>query len=119
MKVATMLKRPSSARMARKLPGDASDWVNVASGAALLLGGALMLTEKRRAGLALASAGTALALLEHQDTVRHLWDRLPGMVDELSSFVAEVEQRVGEFTSKKESLRNAVADVAERLGVRG
>src|SRR5580692_12686376 len=53
------------------------DWVNLAAGSALLVGGLLFLTEKRRAGIAVAAAGTALALLDQQEAVRTWWNRIP------------------------------------------
>ena len=53
------------------------EWVGVAVGGTLLLGSVLLISGKRRAGLMVTAAGTALALLEEQETVRSWWNALP------------------------------------------
>ena len=86
-----------------------ADLVSIVAGSALVVGGLLLFTEKRRAGVALAAAGTALALVEHEDTVRAWWNRIPDIVDGLQDLIVEVQNRVNEFTAKRNSLDQNIA----------
>jgi len=53
------------------------DWVKIAACGSLICGGLLILSGKKRAGLVAAASGTALAMVEHQDTLREWWEALP------------------------------------------
>ena len=57
------------------------DWVKVAACGSLITGSLLLLTGKKRAGLVMAASGTALALLDHEDTLRNLWEATPSYVE--------------------------------------
>jgi len=59
---------------------ETNDWVRVAACGSLVAGGLLLLTGQKRAGLVLAASGTALALLEHEETLKRWWEALPGYV---------------------------------------
>ena len=48
------------------------DWLRIGVGASLLTGSLLLLTGKRKAGLLVTVAGTALAMLEHREVVAEL-----------------------------------------------
>jgi hypothetical protein len=88
------------------------DWVNIAAGSALLVSGLLFLTERRRAGIAVAAAGTALALLDQQEAVRTWWNRIPDYVDHVQNLIGQVQEKVDEFTAKRESLQRAFSGTA-------
>jgi hypothetical protein len=88
---------------------DSADWVTMAAGSALVVGGLLLFTDKRRAGVALAAAGTALALVEHEETVRAWWNRIPDVVDGVQELILDLQSRVSEFTARRSSLDQNIA----------
>lgn len=91
-----------------RLQGDSTDWIKVAAGASLIAGGLLLLTGKRRAGMAAAATGTTLALLDQQDLLRTWWGQLPGYVDHIQNMIGQVQSTVEDFTAKRESLRQVL-----------
>lgn len=78
-----------------------SEWVSVAAGTALVTGGLLLLSGRRKAGLAVAAAGTALALVEHEDTVRQWWTQLPAIVNETQRVIEQVRGRVSRIAGRR------------------
>ncbi len=72
------------------------DWASWVAAATLVAGGALMVAGHKRAGLAVAATGTALALLEQQDAVETWWKNLPGYLQEAQVFLDKVEGYMGE-----------------------
>jgi len=50
-----------------------------------------MLTGHKKAGLAVAATGTAIALLEEQDAVKTWWKNLPGYLREAQVVLDKVE----------------------------
>jgi hypothetical protein len=87
------------------------DWVTVAAGSALVIGGLLFLSEKRRAGLALAAAGSALAVIGEEETLRKWWAQFPVVVDQVQSLVSQVQSKVSEFAAKRDSLHEVLSGV--------
>ena len=110
MVVATFPDRDNRApRITRMRETDSLDWVKVAASGSLIAGGLLLLSGRKRAGLALAASGTALALLDHQDTVRHWWKAMPGYVDRAQYMLEQAQDVVENIAQKSESLRRAVS----------
>jgi hypothetical protein len=110
MIVATFPDREYRPARITQMPGAASvDWVKIAACGSLITGGLLMLTGQKRAGLVLAASGTALALLEHEETLRNWWDALPGYVDRAQSMFEQVRDVVEDVTEKGEALRRMVS----------
>lgn len=94
------------------LEGQDSEPISLAqivAGGALLAGGFLLLANYRRSGLVVTVAGTALALLDQQEVVRTVWNRIPDYVDEVQTFVGRVQEKVDEFAAKRESLDQALS----------
>jgi hypothetical protein len=81
------------------------DWMGVAVGGSLLVGSLLMLSGKRRAGLLLTAAGTALALVEEQEMVRAWWQALPGYLDNAQRVLEEAQKTIDDLSSKRDKLR--------------
>jgi hypothetical protein len=73
MVVVPLNQAEKEARIERQSCGtQGTSWALYAAGGSLLAGGLLLLTGNRRAGLVTAASGTALALLDQQDTsTRH------------------------------------------------
>ncbi len=104
--VVVPLAQPQKEAMAqRSIDGaDATNWVRIAAGAGLLAGGLLLLTGRRKAGLVTAAGGTALALLDQQETVKAWWDALPGYIDRVQNMLGKVEETVAELEDQRARL---------------
>lgn len=85
------------------------DWLRIAACGSLIVGGCLLLAGKKRAGVVIATSGTALALLDHEDTLRRLWEALPEYVDRAQSMIEQVQEVMDDINEKGESLRRALA----------
>jgi len=82
-----------------------TEWARIASGAGLLIGALLLLAGKRRAGLVAAAAGTTLAVLDQQETVRELWNALPTYIDQAQGLLGKVDATVSEVAAQHERLQ--------------
>lgn len=80
----------------------------MAAGTALVAGGLLILGRQRRSGMVVAAAGTALALLDHQDKLRVWWQELPTFVSQVQHLVAQVQDKVSEIAARREAFAEAV-----------
>lgn len=88
---------------------ESSDWVRVAACGSLIAGGLLLVTGQKRAGLVLAASGTALALLDHEDTLRDWWEALPHYVDRAQHLFEQMRDVVENVSEKGEALRRVLA----------
>ena len=84
------------------------DWIKVAACGSLITGGLLLLSGQKRAGLVMAASGTALALLDHETTLRNWWEAMPGYVDRAQSMLGQVQYAVEGIAEKGESLRRVL-----------
>lgn len=84
------------------------NWTDLAAGGALLAGALLLLAGKRRAGAITAASGTALALLEQKEMVRHYWDNLPGYIDNVQRVVGQVQVAVTEIEARRVQLHSVL-----------
>jgi hypothetical protein len=87
---------------------DGINWIKIAAGGTLLAGGFLVLTGNRKAGLATAAAGTALALLDQQQLIRSWWNQIPAYVDQLQGLLGKVQGTIDDVAAKREALRQAL-----------
>jgi len=85
------------------------NWVEVAACGSLIAGGLLLLSRQKRAGLVMAASGTALAMLEHEETLRRWWEALPGYVDRALQMFEQVQDVVDSVAEKSESLRRVLS----------
>jgi len=88
---------------------ESNDWVKVAACGSLVAGGLLLLTGQKRAGLVLAASGTALALMEHEETLKRWWEALPGYVDRAQSMFEQVRDVMEDVAEKGESIRRVLS----------
>ena len=82
------------------------EWMGAAVGGTLLLGSVLLLSGKRRAGLLVTAAGTALALLEEQETVRAWWNVLPQYIDNAQRLLNQAQTTIEDLSEKRDRLRS-------------
>jgi hypothetical protein len=96
---------PNASVQPRKKPADDSiSWLRITSAATLVTGGALLLAGKNRLGLVAAAAGTSLALIDQQDTLKKWWELLPGYIEEVQGLIDQVEDAVGEVAAQRDKL---------------
>ena len=104
----TVLRKARTAPSVHGEP-EPPDWVAVAASGSLIAGGLLLLAGKKRAGLVAAASGTALAVLGHEDTVRHWWDSLPRYLGQAHSVLDQAQEVVEKIADKGQSLRRALS----------
>jgi hypothetical protein len=85
------------------------NWVGFAAGGTLVAAGLLLLAGERRAGMVAAASGTALALLDQQQTLYSWWNALPGYIDQVQQVLGKVQDTVNEVAVRREDLRRALA----------
>ena len=88
--------------------GKSAEWTDYLVAGTLVAGGVLMIAGQRRAGLAVAATGTAIALLEEQEAVKEWWNNLPGYLDEAQHFLDRVEDYLKEATLQGQRLRSVL-----------
>jgi len=85
---------------ARKKP----DWMHIGVGASLLTGSLLLLTGKRKAGLLVTAAGTALAMLENREIVSEWWEALPQHLDKAQQIIDQTQHTIDDLTAKRDKI---------------
>jgi hypothetical protein len=105
MAVVPLNRTEYEARSERNIcESEGTNWARFAAGGSLLAGGLLLLTGNRRAGLVTAAAGTALAVLDQQETVKAWWNAMPGYIEQAQRVLGKVEEGVGEVAAQRERL---------------
>ena len=97
------------------LPPDSIDWLRIAAASSLIAGGLLYIAGERRAGIAAAATGTALAMIDQQDSLRAWWRQLPGYVDQVQHMLDDVQILVEDVTGKREQLREVLGKVSNAI----
>jgi len=109
MAIATFPDRQNRTAKITEMPRKAEvKWVEAAACGSLIAGGLLLLAGQKRAGLVMAVSGTALAMLDHEETLRSLWNSLPAHVERAQSMFEQVQEVVENLTEKGESLRRVL-----------
>jgi hypothetical protein len=101
---------PGQTPRQQSLPGMSSktapeDWTKYVAAGALLAGGAMMIAGNRRAGLVVAAAGTALAMLEEQEMIESWWNRIPGYLRDAQDLLDKVEGYIEEVSAQGHKLQ--------------
>ena len=81
------------------------DWLGIAVGGTFLVGSLLILSGKKRAGLVVTAAASAVSLLDQQETVREWWNRMPQYLDHAQHLLNEAQTTVDDLAAKRERLR--------------
>ncbi len=105
------LSEPAYESESRPGAGDceAFNWVGFTAGTTLAVAGMLLLSGNRRAGMLTAATGTALAVLDQQETLRSWWNALPDYIDQVQGLLGQVQDTVNTVAVKREALRRALA----------
>jgi hypothetical protein len=86
-----------------------------AAAGSLITAGALFVGGCRRAGLLAAVIGTALAMIDQQETMRVWWNALPVYLDEAQLMLSRVQGAVDDVTVQQEKLRQVFSHAAETV----
>jgi hypothetical protein len=84
---------------------ESPDWMGIAVGSTFLVGSLLLLSGKKRAGLVVTSAATALTLLDQQETIREWWNALPHHLGHAQRLLDQVQGTIDDLAAKREKLR--------------
>jgi hypothetical protein len=102
-------------RKARRTPyevihpeSESADWIRFAACGSLVVGGILLLTGKKRAGLVAAASGTALAMLDHEESISRWWSALPRYIGQARSVIDHVQEAVDKISDKSQSVRRVL-----------
>src|ERR1700735_2783124 len=90
------------------------NWVRTVAAGTLVTGAILLATGKRKAGLAIAAAGTVFALVEDPEGVKKVGNNIPDYLDNGHDMLSRFEKFIGELTSQGEKLRSVVEKVVRQ-----
>lgn len=86
-----------------------------AAAGTLAAGGALLFGGCRRTALVAAMVGTALAMIDQQQTVRVWWKALPVYLDEAQSFLNRVQGAVDDVTAQQRKVRDVFSRAVQAV----
>jgi hypothetical protein len=90
------------------------NWVRTVAAGTLVTGAVLLASGKRKAGLAIAAAGTVFALVEDPEGVKKVWNNIPDYLDNGHNLLSRFEKFIGELSSQGEKLRSVVEKVVRQ-----
>ena len=99
--------RPGTARQAAE--NDPINWARVAAAGSLALSGVLLMSGRRRAGLVSAVTGTALAMLDQQDSMKAWWETLPVYLEEVQRMLNRVQGAVDSVAAQRDRLHRILS----------
>lgn len=76
-------------------PSAQQDWTHLIAAGTLIAGGALLVSGRKKSGLAVAIAGTAIALLDEPEMLQSWWRSMPGILSNAQGFLDKVEEYMG------------------------
>lgn len=86
-------------------------WTRVVAAGSLLAGAYLLFTGRRKAALAAAVTGAAVAALEKPELVKEIWDNTPKYIRAGQDFLLRAEDVVEDLRKKGVKLREMVSNV--------
>jgi hypothetical protein len=85
-----------------------NDWLRISASGSLLAGGLLLLAGKHRAGLIAALTGTALTMMDQQETVSAWWGSLPGLMNDANRMINQVQNVVDNVNAQSAKIKALV-----------
>jgi hypothetical protein len=83
-------------------------WQRAVAAGSLVVSACMLLAGRRKSAVAIAAAGTAVALLENPEAARELWESVPGYLRKGQDFLVRVEDFVEEIAKQGGKLRNSI-----------
>lgn len=84
-------------------------WTRVLAAGSLLTGAILLATGRRKAALAAAFAGAAVAALEKPELIKELWENTPKYLRAGQDFLLRAEDVAEDLKAKGEKLRSMLS----------
>jgi hypothetical protein len=85
-------------------------WTRSVAAGSLIVGALLLITGRRKSGLAVAAAGATVALLENPKAVREAGESVPRFVRSGQNFLVRVEDFVDELNKQGVRLRKVLSN---------
>jgi hypothetical protein len=110
MMVVVPLTKPASSLDEEPYSSETScvNWLTIGAAATLAAGGVLLVWGRPRAGLVAAAAGTALAMLDQQETVVDWWRALPNYLAQVQEVLGRVQETIDDISAQRERLHQAL-----------
>lgn len=94
---------------------DSGRVLRYAAAGTLVAGGALLLSGCRRAGLLTAALGTALAMIDQQETMSVWWNNLPGYLDDAQSFLGRVQGAIDDVNAQRRKVHDVFSRAVQAI----
>jgi hypothetical protein len=97
-------------KLPRQIEGNVTQipWTRSVAAGTLIAGALLLVSGKRKSGLAVAAAGGLVALLEHPEAVKNAWESMPRFVRAGQDFLVRMEDLMEELNKQGMRLRKAL-----------
>jgi hypothetical protein len=97
-------------RIESHIPEPVADfpWTRAIAAGSLVASAYLLFAGRRKTALAIAAAGTAVAVLENPEAVREFWENIPGYVRAGQDLLTRVEHFCEDVAEHGEKLRRMV-----------
>ncbi|HTV15709.1 MAG TPA: hypothetical protein VME68_13400 [Acidobacteriaceae bacterium] len=97
-------------KLPRQIEGNLTEipWTRSVAAGSLIVSALLLISGKRKSGLAVAAAGAAVALFENPGAVKEAWEAMPRFVRAGQDFLVRVEDFVDELNKQGGRLRNVL-----------
>lgn len=83
-------------------------WQRAVAAGSLIAGACLFLSGRRKAALAVVSAGATVGLLEKPEAARELWDSLPGYLRKGQDVLVRAEEVIEQLAKQGNKLRSSL-----------
>lgn len=83
-------------------------WTRSVAAGSLVVSALLLISGRRKSGIAVAAAGATLALLENPEAVKEAWESMPRFVRAGQDFLVRVEDFVDELNKQGGRLRKVL-----------
>jgi hypothetical protein len=83
-------------------------WTRAVAAGSLIASAYLLIAGRRKTALAVAAAGAAMAVIEHPDTAREIWEKVPGYLRAGQDVLVRAEDFVEDLAKKGEKFRQAL-----------
>jgi hypothetical protein len=98
-------------KLPRQIEGKLSEipWTRSVAAGSLIVSALLLVSGKRKSGVAVAAAGAAIALLEDPQAVRNAWESMPRFVRAGQDFMVRLEDFVDELNKQGIRLKKVLS----------
>jgi hypothetical protein len=97
-------------KLPRQIEGNLAEipWTRSVAAGSLIVSALLLVSGRRKSGIAVAAAGAAVALLENPEAVKEAWESMPRFVRAGQDFLVRLEDFVDELNKQGKRLRDVL-----------